>query len=105
MKSGGDNLLSRAVATKLGLIKRVKLDEVNAFGDVGLLKGNPVRIVLKKEAKPYSVATPRRIPIPLLPKVVEELNRMELMGIIEKVTQPTPWCSPMVPVIKKNGKI
>ena len=86
VKSSGDNLLSRAVATKLGLIMWVKLDEVNVFGDVGLLKGDPVRIVLKEGAKPYSVATPRRVPIPLYPKVEEELKRMETM----------------VPVVKKN---
>ncbi|KAI2646921.1 hypothetical protein H4Q32_027367 [Labeo rohita] len=30
---------------------------------------------------------------------------MESMGIIEKVVDPTEWCAPMVPVIKKNGNI
>lgn len=27
---------------------------------------------------------------------------MENNGIIERVTQPTEWCAPMVPVLKKN---
>lgn len=29
---------------------------------------------------------------------------MEKNGVIEQVTQPTEWCSPMVPVLKKNSK-
>ena len=103
VKTSGENLLSRTVATKLGLIKR--LDEVSSFSGLGTLKGDPVKITLKDDAEPYSVAVPRRVPIPLLSKVEEELKRMESMGIIEKITEPTEWCAPMVPVIKKNGKI
>ncbi|XP_033991872.1 uncharacterized protein K02A2.6-like [Trematomus bernacchii] len=34
--------------------------------------------------------------------VKEELQRMEKNGVIEKVTQPTEWCAPMVPVLKKT---
>ena len=34
-----------------------------------------------------------------------ELCRLESEGIIEKVTHPTYWCAPMVPVGKSNGKI
>lgn len=56
-------------------------------------------------AKPYSIATPPRVPIPLLLKVKEELKRMEPMGIIKKVTDPIEWCAPVVPVVKKNGII
>lgn len=44
-----------------------------------------MKIVLKEDAKPYSVAAPRRIPIPLLPRVEEELRRMEENSIIERV--------------------
>jgi len=33
-----------------------------------------------------------------MPKVEEELKRMEEAGIIEKVAEPTEWCAPMVPV-------
>ena len=37
--------------------------------------------------------------------VHEELDRMLKNGVIKEVTQPTGWCAPMVPVVKKNGKI
>ena len=30
---------------------------------------------------------------------------MEDRGIIKKISEPTDWCAPMVPVIKKNGNI
>lgn len=102
-KSTCDNLLSRSVGVRLGLIQHI--EEVSVFGELGLLKGDPIKIVLKENAKPYSVVAPRRIPIPLLPKVEEELKRMEENGIIERVTEPTEWVAPMVPVIKPNGKV
>ena len=47
----------------------------------------------------------RRVPIPLLPKVEDELRRMERAAIIKKITQPTPWCAPMVAVPKKTDKV
>lgn len=103
VKTNGENLLSRTVATRLGLIKRI--EEINIFSGPGILKGEPVKITLKEGAEPYSVAAPRRVPIPLLPRVEKELKRMESMGVIEKVTDPTEWCAPMVPVMKKSGKI
>ncbi|KAL6482004.1 hypothetical protein MHYP_G00100840 [Metynnis hypsauchen] len=70
----------------------------------GLLNTEPVEIVLQDDAKPYSVHTARRIPLPLVPLVKKELHRMESEGIIEKVTKPTEWCAAMVPVLKPNKK-
>ena len=37
--------------------------------------------------------------------VKQELDRMLHQGIIKEVTEPTEWCAPMVPVVKKSGKI
>lgn len=99
-----NNLLSRSIAAEMGLVKRI--EEVHgAFGEHGTLKTEPVKIQLKDNATPYAVHTARRVPIPLMPKVREELRRMEENGIIEEVTEPTDWCAPMVPVLKKNGKV
>ncbi|ELU06348.1 hypothetical protein CAPTEDRAFT_30270, partial [Capitella teleta] len=47
----------------------------------------------------------RRIPFPILPDVKIELDELEAAGIIKKVTQPTYWCSPIVPVMKKSGRV
>ncbi|KAK7100952.1 hypothetical protein V1264_023813 [Littorina saxatilis] len=38
-------------------------------------------------------------------KVEEELERMKKAGIIEEITEPTDWCSPMVPVLKISGAV
>ena len=65
----------------------------------------PVKITLKNSAIPFCLNVPRRIPIPLLQKVKDELERMERNNIISKITEPTDWCAPMVPVPKKSGQL
>ena len=98
------NLLGRDTACAMGLVKRI--EEVhNAFGEHGTLKTDPVKIRLKENFEPYAVHTARRVPLPLVQKVKEEILRMEENGVIEKVTEPTDWCAPMVPVPRKNGKV
>lgn len=103
----GNNLLSRSVAEQMNLIQKVDRVEVDpgVFGSFGLLKCDPVKITVREDAQPYCLTTARRVPFPLLPKVKQELDRLEQEGIIEKVTRPTDWCAPMVPVTKKNGDI
>ena len=106
LNSDCDSLLSRDAALRLGLVKR--LDDVKnlAFGEIGEpVQCDPVKICLQDDATPYSVTTPRRIPIPILPKVEAELQRMEKNGVIERVTEATDWCAPMVPVMKKGGGV
>lgn len=74
----------------------------DVFGNIGLLKCEPVKIELNTDCEPYSLTTPRRIPFPLLPKVEAELLSMLEMGIIEEVTEPSDWCAPMVPVDRRT---
>ena len=88
----------------MGLVKRVQQIKV-AANNQGTLKTDPVRIHLREDAVPHAVHTTRRVPLPLLPKVQAELQRMEEQGVIVKVTQPTDWCAPMVPVMKPSGAI
>lgn len=59
----------------------------------------------KERAKLFALSVPRRIAIPLLPKVKEELERMAKLGVISKVTEPTEWCTGMVVVPKPGGKV
>lgn len=107
INSDTDCLLSRDTAVRLGLISqnRDRIDNL-VFGDVGKpIFGEPVKIVLKEGAQPYSVNVARRIPIPLMDEVKTELDRMEAAGVIEKINTPTDWCAPMVPVRKRSGGV
>ena len=98
-----DCLMSRSVACRMGLIK--KIENVEVFQGLGCLKTEPVKILLRDDAQPYDLSVARRVPIPLLPRIKEELEKLESEGIIEKITRPTAWCAPMVPVTKKSGKV
>ena len=82
----------------------IKEQYPKVFNGLGTL-GDPYEIKLKDDAQPYALYAPRSVPIPLRPQVQEELNRMEAMGVIEKVTEPTPWVAGMVVVPKKSGSI
>ena len=74
------------------------------FGKLGKLQWS-YHIKLKESAVPFSLNTPRRVAIPLLPKVQMELERMESIGVISRVEQATPWCAGMVIVPKPDGRI
>ena len=109
-------LLGRPAIEQLQLISLVDTIEGSAkdtwiqthpklFQGLGRLKG-PYTIQLKEGAKPYTLSTPRRVAIPLLPKVKEELQRMESLGVISKVKGQSEWCAGMVVVKKKrDGKV
>ena len=62
-------------------------------------------ITLKEGAKPSALSTPRRVALPLLPKVKKELQRMEDLGVISKVEGPIDWCAGMVVVPKADGRV
>lgn len=105
-------LLGRPAIAKLELVAR--LDNI----DMEILKTSypklcsglgevrqPYVIRLKPGASPFSLKTPRRIPLPLMSKVKEELSRMEILGVISRVEEPTDWCAGMVVVPKKSGAV
>ena len=62
-------------------------------------------IKLQANVKPFALTTPQRVPLPLLKKVKQELNRMESLGAIRRVEEPSMWCAGMVVVPKSNGSV
>ncbi|UYV82094.1 K02A2.6-like [Cordylochernes scorpioides] len=74
------------------------------FNGLGHAKIN-YKISLQPDAKPYALCTPRRVPIPLMKQLKEQLEEMTRLGVIESVEEPTEWCAGMVAVSKPGGKI
>ena len=112
------NLLGLPAITALNLAARIDTtaqDETDKDEDVrkqfpmvfkGLGNlGEEYSIRLKEDATHYSLFTPRHVPLPQRAQVQEELKRMEAMGVISKVDEPTQWCAGMVVVPKKDGKV
>ncbi|KAL1442198.1 hypothetical protein MTO96_007876, partial [Rhipicephalus appendiculatus] len=66
-----------------------------------LLKEHKVQ--LQPGAKPLALSSPRRMPIPLYEKTKLVLQRMQKLGVISPVDEPTEWCAPMVVVPKPSG--
>ena len=104
-----NNLLGLSAITSLQLIRRicsivthqnVQQQFPKVFGGLGTF-GEEYVIKLHDEATPHALYTPRNVPIPMREKVKKELDRMESMGVISKVLEPTPWCAGMV-VVPKN---
>nr|XP_054591370.1 uncharacterized protein LOC129155169 [Nothobranchius furzeri] len=73
------------------------------FTGLGKLEG-AYKIKLKEGAVPYALSAPRRVPLPMKEQVKQELERMEAMGVIRRIEEPTAWCAGMVVVPKPNKK-
>ena len=72
------------------------------FQGLGKLNG-AYTIQLKEDACPYALTTPHCVTIPLI-KSVKELSRMEKLGIIACINEPTDWCSGMVMYLKRTTR-
>ena len=74
------------------------------FKGIGVMHGE-YEIKLKPNAEPHAIQSPRRVPFHLMDKVKEELKKLEVLGVIQKVTEPTDWVAGMVVVPKPNGDV
>ena len=114
VKGASRSLLGQPAIEQLHLIQRIGVVSSQSlnphaefpglFTGLGKLDGD-YTIQLKEGAKPFALSTPRRVAIPLLEPVKEELQRMERLGVISKIQEPTDWCSGMVVVPKGDGKV
>ncbi|KAJ8889757.1 hypothetical protein PR048_009259 [Dryococelus australis] len=109
-------LLGRSAIESLGILQWV--EEVNQlcnkfdpresyaklFEGLGLMAAT-YTIRLKNDAVPVSLHAPRRVVVPLQPKLKPEIDRLVNMGIVSPVGRPTEWCSGIVIVSKLNGQI
>ena len=86
-------------------IQKVLDAHAQVFDDseAGCLKGPPVKLVVNGNSQP-KFYRPRSLPLLWKPLVEEELRNLQQKGIISPV-QFSPWAAPLVPVLKKNGKM
>ena len=98
---------------RMGMVKRIidvspvvsSADIFNEYSDLfdGKLGCLPVQYHISVDRAVKPVIDPaRRVPAALRVKVKEELDRMQQIGVIEPVEQPTPWVSSMVTIVKPN---
>lgn len=71
--------------------------------EIGEIKNFQATFKLKEGAVPVFLK-PRPVPFALRDQVEAEIDRLEKSGILEKVAY-SQWGTPVVPVMKQNGKI
>ena len=108
------SILGLKTCTEMNLIKRVDsiahkpkdmLEEYkDVFTGLGCIEGVVHRIKVDRSHTPV-VHPPRRVPVTLRSKVKNELQRMERLGVVKRVHEPTDWVNSMVIVTKPNGKL
>ena len=117
VKGHSGNLLGYDTAQKLGLVKIVNQVTVKTssqyladgefkdlFGGIGKVRGKLVKLHIDPDVQPKQQPH-RRIPFHVRKDVERELERLESLDIIERVTGPTPWVSPIVVVPKASGEV
>ena len=106
-------LLGRPAIQALELVKRFgpvedkTFDTQKAFPalfqNLGKLQRS-YHIQMKEGAKPLALTVLRRVPVPLLPRVKVELERMRQLGVIVPIREPTDSCSGIMVVRKPQDK-
>ena len=91
-------LMGRPAISALKLVTRVNLIQADReavaeqfpklFKGLGQMTGE-YQIKIQPNTMPFALTTPGRIAIPLRPQVKTKLERMEKLGVIAKVQQPT----------------
>ncbi|XP_053326251.1 uncharacterized protein K02A2.6-like [Spea bombifrons] len=110
-------ILGLSSCERLNLVKRVLVLETGSdpeyeglleeyrdlFNGLGCLPGeHTIRI---DKTVPPVVHPCRKVPFALQDQLKAELDRMESMGVIAKIDEPTEWVNSLVIVDKKNGKL
>ena len=100
-------------ATKCEQNPKLRIEEViNEYSEVfevdgplKTMKGGQMEIHLKDDVpiKPTHIYNARKCPYAFENQAKEELDKNEMLGIIEKVEDVSDWCSPMQFVRKPNG--
>ena len=111
IENNAEPLLGIETATQLNFVQfinRTEVDYATKFpklfsGEIGMAE-REVKLSIDKDVNP--VAQPyRRVPFAMMDKLEAHLNELVEQDIMEKVDGPTTWVSPVVIVLKSEGKI
>ncbi|KAI8498512.1 hypothetical protein Bbelb_237140 [Branchiostoma belcheri] len=84
--------------------EEIKKEYKDVFEGIGQFPGKH-RIRVDPDVQPV-VHAPRKIPVSLRDPLKKELDRMEALGVIQKVDEPTEWVNSLVVVEKpRTGKL
>ncbi|XP_065073800.1 uncharacterized protein K02A2.6-like, partial [Ochlerotatus camptorhynchus] len=98
----GDETAKSLYVLKIGFdVGRVSEEATIEFPKI---KDVVVEIPVDRNVQPVRQAY-RRVPYALEDKVEEKLDMLLTQGIIERVHEPSPWVSPLVPVLKDSGDV
>lgn len=111
IEGGQQSLLGKVTARNLGLLQvglpSTFAQTVNHVKEAKIFpKIKDFQLVLPIDRSVPPVIQPlRRCPIPILGQLKAKLDELLETGIIERVTRPTSWVSPLVPIMKDNGEL
>lgn len=97
-------ILGKIMCEKLGFVKRI--NEMNIQTErpgIGCYRDYEYDIDFIDNPS-FKIIPPRRIPYAIRNNVKKELQKMEEMGVIERVSEPSPAVSPMTAVMR-NAKL
>ena len=95
-----ENILSLKKPHNPLLVEDIHREFADVFEGNGHFQGK-YHLSIDPEVTPV-VHPPRKVPVKLKDHLKRELNRLEEMDIITPVTEPTPWVSSMVTVVKPD---
>ena len=71
-------------------------------GQIKTMDSERFHITLTKDAKPFWVNTPRKVPFAFPDKLKAELDLLQDQGVIAPVTEPTELCSHIIVMPKRH---
>lgn len=112
VEGGSQSLLGKETAKCLGVLKIGLTNPEHSINAVipfakrpfPKMKNVQVKIPINPAITPI-VQRVRRPPIALLSRIEDKLDQLLATDIIEPVTEPSPWVSPLVTIVKDNGDL
>lgn len=110
VKNGPQPLLGNRTAKELGVLivglpsQHERIRNVEVVRPFPSIKGVKIHIPVDKSVIPVAQRL-RRLPFATLERVEEKLKELLAKDIIEQVSEPSRWVSPMVIVVKDTGDI